>query len=528
MSTLSSLTLENVRTFRNRTRFDLAPLTLLVGPNNAGKSTLHKVLLFLRHNAREGRLHRPTFEGGDHGLGSFASLRSRGGAASVTVGASFYWDTFDEYEFESIEGEDLHYDRNVHHVHFEATYSEHAGHTLLSAYRIALGDLDDPDPIVDVEVSFDVEHEGHTVPALYTVTVHGDQFLGGPEDALDTLGLLLEHGWSGDRDYDRLFRPLTFQYAPGFDYPWALFDRDPAGRESLSSPRIVEPRNAVEPMDAVLENAVRSAGDATGAIKGPSDRIGFWVIERFFRPYVRRWNRAIEGWLSRVTHVGPGSVTDDRFVPDSHPLAQIVRANAGVVGEGVARWAQSFGLADDVSIDRVADAGYTVSLVRGGEAYALADLGYGYARFVALLLALAAPPGLRGTGSGLRNVLVEEPEVHLHPNLQSRLADLFMEMTEPLGYDESLDPPYPYSGTSLLVETHSEYIVRRIQYLLAKRSYSEGHAVVYYLGPDPSADDYVRRIEVDSRGHLSGEFGSGFTDEATSLMMGIYRAGREN
>jgi predicted ATPase len=46
-------------------------------------------------------------------------------------------------------------------------------------------------------------------------------------------------------------------------------------------------------------------------------------------------------------------------------------------------------------------------------------------------------------------ILLEEPELHLNPNIQQKLADFFLAMTD--------------SGRQLIVETHSEYLITRLR-----------------------------------------------------------------
>jgi hypothetical protein len=119
-----------------------------------------------------------------------------------------------------------------------------------------------------------------------------------------------------------------------------------------------------------------------------------------------------------------------------------------------------------------------------------------------------------------------------------KLADLFEDLS------------FPDDG-QVIVETHSEYLIRRLQYLVAKDESrrkqhkptgSESHflergsaaerlrerVVIYYLGPDPEADDYVRRIEITESGQLSQLLGSGFLDEASDLMTNLYTYGSQN
>ena len=139
--------------------------------------------------------------------------------------------------------------------------------------------------------------------------------------------------------------------------------------------------------------------------------------------------------------------------------------------------------------------------------------GYGYTQLVPLILHAAYSHDSRA--HPFPTLLVEEPEANLHPNLQAKLADLFVHLSRP-------------EGAHTVVETHSEYLVRRLQYLVAKGEVEPERVALYYLGPDPEAKDYVRRIEIDRHGQLSQEFGAGFFDEATNLMVNLYKFGSEN
>ena len=60
---LRSFTVERYRGFRERTRIELRPLTLVFGYNSAGKSALLRLLPLLRDTLRERR--EPIFMGSD-------------------------------------------------------------------------------------------------------------------------------------------------------------------------------------------------------------------------------------------------------------------------------------------------------------------------------------------------------------------------------------------------------------------------------------------------------------------------------
>jgi AAA15 family ATPase/GTPase len=53
---LNKLTIENFKSFKNRSEFEFAPITLLIGQNNSGKSTVLQSVKVLADNfGKDGR-----------------------------------------------------------------------------------------------------------------------------------------------------------------------------------------------------------------------------------------------------------------------------------------------------------------------------------------------------------------------------------------------------------------------------------------------------------------------------------------
>ncbi|MBP1468777.1 AAA family ATPase [Candidatus Chloroploca sp. M-50] len=79
------------------------------------------------------------------------------------------------------------------------------------------------------------------------------------------------------------------------------------------------------------------------------------------------------------------------------------------------------------------------SLTRSGEKYVtIADVGFGISQVLPVIVAgLLAKPG--------ETLVVEQPEAHLHPRVQSSLADFFVLLFQ--------------SGKNVIVETHSEHLI---------------------------------------------------------------------
>ena len=107
-------------------------------------------------------------------------------------------------------------------------------------------------------------------------------------------------------------------------------------------------------------------------------------------------------------------------------------------------------------------------------------------------------------------ILIEEPESNLHPNLQSKLADLFVDASKRF-------------RIRFIVETHSEYLVRKMQYLTATGEVlPEGTSIYYFNGNDGSGLPPVSRIDIQEDGSLSSDFGPGFFDEADNLAINLF------
>ena len=72
--------------------------------------------------------------------------------------------------------------------------------------------------------------------------------------------------------------------------------------------------------------------------------------------------------------------------------------------------------------------------------------------------------------------IIEQPEVHLHPKMQADLADLFIDIALPRGKNKER-----IHQKTLLIETHSEYILRRIRRRIAEGVIKNNDVGIYYI-----------------------------------------------
>lgn len=202
------------------------------------------------------------------------------------------------------------------------------------------------------------------------------------------------------------------------------------------------------------------------------------------------------------------------------------RPKVYIPGKFMNKWIKEFGIGDAVRIEGTDQGlGILAFLEKEGEKRLLADEGYGITQLVALLMQIEnnvlnakqinysdgvfAPIPYQYVTS---TIYVEEPENHLHPKFQSLLADMFVEA-------------YREYNIHFIIETHSEYLIRKLQVMVADKecNLTTNDVSLNYVEKDSNGISTNRKIEILEDGRLSGTFGSGFFDEADSLAMNLMK-----
>ncbi|AKT38976.1 AAA family ATPase [Chondromyces crocatus] len=151
--------------------------------------------------------------------------------------------------------------------------------------------------------------------------------------------------------------------------------------------------------------------------------------------------------------------------------------------EQVSRWLVVMGVADGLElVPQGASGSYAVVVVRGKERANLADVGFGVSQVLPILVLAHVVP--RGA-----TILLEQPEIHLHPLAQSALANLLVEV--------SLS-----RGVQFLVETHSEHLFRRLQSLLAEAAIQPDQCALHVVTHDGEGAA-LHPLEVDAYGRVT-------------------------
>jgi len=171
--------------------------------------------------------------------------------------------------------------------------------------------------------------------------------------------------------------------------------------------------------------------------------------------------------------------------------------------------------------------GISYDVFKSNQRINIGDLGKGASNIVLLILKIASIainlnkeksekedlPETQGRSPEKvvrKTVLIEEPEAFLHPDWQSKLADLFLYCIKKL-------------GIQLIIETHSTYLIQRLQYLVADKAFDPEKITLLYFNQNHEAEKYYR-INIRQDGILKENFGTGFYDETAKLTAAILNA----
>lgn len=157
--------------------------------------------------------------------------------------------------------------------------------------------------------------------------------------------------------------------------------------------------------------------------------------------------------------------------------------------EEVSSWLRIMGLVDEFRIQPIGkDKNFyetKVKIAPEQPSSSLADVGFGVSQVLPVITLLFSVP---------RDsiVLMEQPEIHLHPCAQAQLADLFLHVSE-------------MRGLQLIIESHSEYLLRRLQRRIAEKQkvLADPKHIRMYFCQIEGGKSIVEPVQVDDYGQIS-------------------------
>ena len=168
--------------------------------------------------------------------------------------------------------------------------------------------------------------------------------------------------------------------------------------------------------------------------------------------------------------------------------------------EHVAWWLRELGIIHDFELRQIAKGRklYEVRVKTTPESpwVLITDVGFGVSQVLPVVVrCFYAPEG--------STLILEQPEIHLHPRIQAGLADVFLDAIE-------------RRNVQILIESHSEHLLRRLQRRVAEERASEDDIRLYFVEPEGGASHLVE-LDLDPYGNIRNWPQNFFGDELGDL-----------
>jgi predicted ATPase len=168
----------------------------------------------------------------------------------------------------------------------------------------------------------------------------------------------------------------------------------------------------------------------------------------------------------------------------------------GTLKEAVNYWiVEHFCLADEVILEEpIPELASEMFLRFGDKRVPINNVGFGTSQIIPVIYEIL---------SNISSMLcfVDEPEIHLHPSAQSKLADFFFQMG--------------LLGKKVFVETHSEYLIDKAIFLKLKSQQLSPQMKMVWVKKD-SNDSFIEEIIHDNLGFIINA-PEGFLSEKNNL-----------
>ena len=183
-------------------------------------------------------------------------------------------------------------------------------------------------------------------------------------------------------------------------------------------------------------------------------------------------------------------------------LASRTQNNEENIEQRIAEWLRELGLIHDFQLKPIAENRQEYELrVRptpNSSEVLITDVGFGVSQILpVLVLCYYAPKG--------STLIFEQPEIHLHPSVQAGLADVFIYVIK-------------NRNMQIILESHSEHLLRRLQRRIAEEQLQENDTALYFCQLNEQGNSELIPLELDAYGNINNWPVGFFGDEMGELL----------
>lgn len=165
---------------------------------------------------------------------------------------------------------------------------------------------------------------------------------------------------------------------------------------------------------------------------------------------------------------------------DGDAIAEVLKDNP-IVTKNVNTWFQKFGLNIDVKAFK--EVIHHLIVKQNDLDLDITDVGFGISQILPVII-----QGFLANKN--TTTIIEQPEIHLHPKMQADLADLFIDIIETNKKEKKL-----------IIETHSEYLLKRLRRRISEGKISPESVSICLFNPQTDLDAAkIKILEIEEKG----------------------------
>lgn len=172
-----------------------------------------------------------------------------------------------------------------------------------------------------------------------------------------------------------------------------------------------------------------------------------------------------------------------------------------LIEEKVAHWLKYLGLIESFNLRPIAENRREYELrvrqTTNSPEVLITEVGFGVSQILPVLTLCYLAPAQS-------TIILEQPEIHLHPAVQAKLADVFIDVIK-------------NRGVQIILESHSEHLLNRLQRRMAEEQLVPSDLALYFTHME-NGESKLEELKIDEYGNISNWPENFFGDEMGDLV----------
>lgn len=473
---ITEIHLENFQGFKFAQAISIAPLTYIFGPNSSGKSAIFRGINFMRQCFIGLPFGKVEYESNEVDLSSFRNVvHGHDETETIKIGVRSTISKTRNIARGKSSTDVNSYALDSAKVDFRVG-SKHGVESI--SVEIGFFSTDDPNARYQVGFSFDAKLKGEDIGlvnwVLRQVRADGDSLAKFTEMA----GEQFRRPEYGLQKHQNLSAKFQFD------------SQNFLGKEFFAFLSQTEVFFALIPEAETDSKSSDNGNWNSGGLTVFQNLIGFVMSRVFADVRDTTWLGPLRSIPSGITNISGKTA---RLTKDASNLQSVFASASEKTREQISEWVSS--LSEELYELRMSpietsifgDLGRMTLFDRHTQSEVqFKDVGVGFSQIIPVIVALFGQPTTN---------LIEQPELHLHPRMQAKLTDLFIDRIV-----KSVAKSHRNIGGVTIVETHSENLLLRLEKRLREKEVNPSQISVVFVDRSPLGGSEVSQVRYSDDG----------------------------